>query len=101
MEDRCLSAERRENGARTGLLLVILLYPYQKLLIFRIAGIRAVSFLKDIHLSRASRIYIVCSVSTVFRIKFLREMTNAYNHKNHKIIQKRFTNNTCILEYLF
>ena len=40
-EDRCLSAERRENGARTGLFLVILLYPCQKLLVFRIAGIRA------------------------------------------------------------
>ena len=98
MEDRCLSEERRKNGARTGLLPVILLYPCQKLLVFRIAGIRAVSFLKDIHLSRASRIYIVCSVSTVFRIKFLREMTNAYNHKNHKITPKRFTNN--MLQYL-
>ena len=81
MEDRCLSEERRKTGARTGLLLVILLYPCQKLLVFRIAEIRAVSFLKDIHLSRASRIYIVCSVSTVFRIKFLREMTNVYNRK--------------------
>ena len=88
----------KKNGARTGLLLVILLYPCQKLLVFRIIGIRAVSFLKDIHLSRASRIYIVCSVSTVFGIKILREMTNAYNHKNHKINPKRFTNN--ILEYL-
>ena len=77
---------------------MILLYPCQKLLVFRIAGIQAASFLKDIHLSCASRIYIVCSVSTVFRIKFLREMTNAYNYKNHKITQKRFTNN--ILEYL-
>ena len=48
--------------------------------------------------SGAPYIYIVCSVSTVFRIKFLREMKNAYNHKNHKTTQKRFTNN--ILEYL-
>ena len=77
---------------------MILLYPCKKLLVFRIAGIRAVSFLKDIHLSRASRIYIICSVSTVFRIKFLREMTNDYNHKNHKITQKQFIND--ILEYL-
>ena len=98
MEDRCLSEERGKNEARTGLILVILLNPCQKLLVFRIAGIRAISLLKDIHLSRASRIYIVCSASTVFRIKFLREMTNAFNHKNHKITQKRFTNN--ILEYL-